>query len=161
MAVTLRERIEAACTEGGLSMRALSVLSKARDPYRLDTEAGHRAGQWLAEQVARLGVRTPIHLRGLFYVLVAAADVKKPGGEPFTNTDENWTWLADTAAKAARWLGYLPWESITDERNSAPVIYTTEHADPGWSIGINLNVGVPMLEVLPPSGFSLEAEVHC
>jgi hypothetical protein len=32
-------------------MRALTVLAPQRDPYRLDTPAGHRDGQWLAEML--------------------------------------------------------------------------------------------------------------
>ena len=44
-----------------------------------------------------------IHLRGLFYRIVSASDVRKPhDGSLFINTDENWEWLADEAAKAAR-----------------------------------------------------------
>jgi hypothetical protein len=35
-------------------------------------------------------------------------------GEPlgehlYTNTDKTWEWLQEKAAKAARYLGYLPW----------------------------------------------------
>jgi hypothetical protein len=33
----------------------------------------------------------------------------------------------ETAAKAARWLGYVPRETIKDERNGAPVIYDPKH----------------------------------
>ena len=131
----LRERLLTACREADLNQKALTVLSEGRDPYRLDTPAMHRAGAWVAEQMQSLRVRTLIHLRGLFYVLVAAGDVAKPGGCPFVNNDENWTWLQDLAAKAARWLGYVPWEAIRDERNAAPVIYdpTTAAAGPSTS----------------------------
>jgi hypothetical protein len=132
--MTLRERLEAACTESGLSMRALSVLSKARDPYRLDTEAGHRAAQWLAEQMERLRVRTPVHLRGLFYVLVAAGGVRKPDGELFVNNDHDWTWLADGAAKCARWLGYVEWSAIRDERNGPPLAYAYPSQPPSATV---------------------------
>lgn len=82
----LRERLLTACREGCLSQKALTVLSEARDPYRLDTPAMHRAGAWVAEQMQRLRMRTPIHLRGLFYVLVSAGNVAKPGGRPFVNS---------------------------------------------------------------------------
>jgi hypothetical protein len=35
-------------------MKALTVLSPQRDPYRLDAPAGHRDGTWFAEMVQRL-----------------------------------------------------------------------------------------------------------
>src|SRR5258708_13358709 len=35
----------------GYSMDDLTVLSHDNDPYRFDTEASHRNGQWFAEQV--------------------------------------------------------------------------------------------------------------
>jgi hypothetical protein len=97
------------------------VLSPQNDPYRLDTEEGHRLGQWFADQVARfLGADRRIHLRGFLYVLVAGGDVEKPDGATFANTDENWVWLQARAAKPARWLGYVPFERIVDERNAKP-----------------------------------------
>ena len=43
--------------------------------------------------------------------------------KPYENNDEDWTWLSETAGKAARWLGYIPFERITDNRNAEPVIH--------------------------------------
>ena len=34
-------------TYGG-SLKDLTVLATANDPYRVDTDAGHRDGEWLA-----------------------------------------------------------------------------------------------------------------
>jgi hypothetical protein len=67
-----------------------------------------------------LGDRT-IHLRGLHYMLMSD-EVTKPNGLPYTNTDADWVWLQENAAKAARWLGYLPFAQIVDNRNTPPVI---------------------------------------
>ena len=120
----LRRIIDSAV--GGGRMSDLTVLSANRDPYRLDTPAGHILGRWFAEQVALITTRT-VHLRGLHYVLVSQPKpVLKPDGKPYSNVDGDWEWLQDRASKAGRWLGYVGFERIRDERNAAPEIYTPE-----------------------------------
>jgi hypothetical protein len=47
----LRGVLEGAVREHGFSMADLTVLSLEVDPYRLDTPAGHRDGQWVAQQL--------------------------------------------------------------------------------------------------------------
>ena len=44
----LRSVLERARREAGCSLSDLTALSAQVDPYRLDTPAGHRDGQWLA-----------------------------------------------------------------------------------------------------------------
>jgi hypothetical protein len=61
-----------------LSLSELTVLAVCNDPYRLDTPVGHRNGQWFGE-VDRFVPYGTVHLRGLHYRLVAAADVTRPG----------------------------------------------------------------------------------
>jgi hypothetical protein len=105
----------------------LTVLSKDKDPYRLDTASGHRLGRWCAQMIERfLAPDARIHLRGLHYLLSSAADVMRPDGERYINTDEMWRWLTETAIKAARWLGYVPFERIVDERNAPPELYIAD-----------------------------------
>src|SRR5215471_8612383 len=92
----------------GQSLDKLSVFSANNDPYRQDTPARHRDGAWLRAQMDRLLTSTaPIHLRGLHYVFVTA-QVVKPNGETYRNTDEDAFWMSDTVARPARWLGYVP-----------------------------------------------------
>jgi hypothetical protein len=67
------------------------------------------------------GLTSPIHLRGVHYVLVTR-QVRKPNGEQYENTDRDWSWLHNAVARAARWLGYVPFDRIVDERNDAPII---------------------------------------
>jgi hypothetical protein len=86
----LHQEIATAAADSPWSIKDLTVLSPQHDPYRYDTTAGHELGQWLAAQIARLvGGGGKVHLRGLFYRIVAAGDVQKPDGKMFTNTDEN------------------------------------------------------------------------
>ena len=77
------------------------------DPYRCDTPAGHRDGAWLANTLSGLGQTGQRHLRGLHYVLVSG-QVVKPNGEPYRNTDADWEWRQNKAAKAAGLDGFNP-----------------------------------------------------
>jgi hypothetical protein len=120
---TLRQQIESACEAKGCKLSALTVLSKGVDPYRLDTPAKHRDGAWLARQLAIGFGSKDTHWRGLHYSLVMRKrPVKKPDGTIYQNTDEDWTWLVECAGKAARWLGYVPFDRIIDKRNAPPII---------------------------------------
>ena len=122
----LRHILEQACTDAKCSANALTVLAVQNDPFRVDTPARHRDGQWLAMHAERLGLGDRrIHLRGLHYMLVSG-EVAKPDGSPYMNTEEDWIWLVMHAAKAARWLGYLGFSQIIDARNAEPVVNVRE-----------------------------------
>jgi hypothetical protein len=110
----LRSVVEHAREEAGCSLSELTALSAQNDPYRLDTPSGHRDGQWLAKHLDKaIGGQRRIHWRGLHYVLVSSKKpAVKPDGEVYRNTEEDWFWLINTAGKAARWLGYIPFERI-------------------------------------------------
>ena len=110
----LRQILEAAAREARVPLSDLTVLDKKVDPYRQDTPAGHRDGAWLAEQMARLGIVGPIHLRGLHYALVSSTSLTKPDGARYLNNADDWEWLQVEASKAARWLGYVPFDRIID-----------------------------------------------
>jgi hypothetical protein len=132
----LRRVLEQAAAEQGCSMDALSVLSLRRDPYRIDTPAGHRDGWWFAQRVGRfLGPGARIHLRGLHYRISSAADILLPDGLPYENIDAHWEWLSEVAAKAGRWLKYVPFERIVDERNAPAEIYVPEATEPYLYLG--------------------------
>jgi hypothetical protein len=120
------------------------------DPYRLDTPAGHRNGEWLAKQLARLvKPNKKIHWRGLHYALVTAAP-RKPDGQIYRNTDEDWNWLVDVAGKAARWLGYIAFNRISDNRNSPPIIHRKARVVPQAFVSVGLDVAIPDVEDLHP-----------
>ncbi|MFO1127825.1 MAG: hypothetical protein U1E66_05230 [Rhodospirillales bacterium] len=146
---SLRERIEAEAMANGRSLKDLTVLGGVNDPYRLDTPAMHRTSEWLVGQMQRLRVRLPVHLRGLHYVFVAAADVVRPGGKIYVNDDASWTWLSDTAAKAARWLGYLDWDDIKDERNAAPTFHFA-HRPEAPTAGVSFDFDVVLPDDIEP-----------
>src|SRR6266699_1522076 len=95
----LRRILEEACEESDFSREGLTVLSAQVDPYRLDTPAGHRDGEWLAGQLNRLyGPTKRAHWRGLHYAIVAKGKIKKPDGAIYRNTDDDWNWLIGAPA---------------------------------------------------------------
>lgn len=53
----LRATLEAAMEADGLSMKDLTVLSPQNDPFRVDTPAGHRDGEWLGLPAAEVEYR--------------------------------------------------------------------------------------------------------
>jgi hypothetical protein len=147
----LRRVLENARHELRCSRNRLTVLSSQVDPYRLDTPAGHRDGAWLAEQLDRaVGAERRIHWRGLHYAIVAAGDIRKPNGEVYRNDDANWTWLANNAGKAARWLGYVDFERIVDNRDSDPIILRRARVTPETWVSIGLDITIPHVDELRP-----------
>ncbi len=101
-----------------------TVLSEARDPFRLDTPTNHERGRWLRDAFEQRSLPRPIHNRKVNYRLLGHP---KPNSEPYSGAD--WVWLSEKVIKAARWLGYIPWSWIEDQRNAAPELHLrTVHA---------------------------------
>lgn len=144
----LRQALDAAIAVHGGSMKDLTVLASKNDPFRVDTPANHRDGAWLAVTARDLGLddRT-IHLRGLHYMVIGRP---KPDGNPYTNTDADWTWLSERAGKAARWLGYLDFEQIVDNQNAAPTVRIFQPKEPWPYITVGVDVDIPDAGDLEP-----------
>ena len=125
----LAAALEAAVTQTGRPMRDLTVMGEDSDPYRLDTPANHLVGQWFAAQVERfIAPGKNIHPRGVYYACVAAGDVRKPDGDLFTGTDANASWINE-ASQLARWLRYVPFERIIDNKNDTPIVRLAPSSD--------------------------------
>jgi hypothetical protein len=147
----LKTVLEDAREEQACSREELTVLSARIDPYRMDTPAGHRDGAWVAEQLERaVGGKRRIHWRGLHYAIVSRGDIVKPSGEIFLNTDDDWHWLSDNAGKAARWLGYVDFERIIDNRNSDPIIHRKASLTPRPWLSVELDVTIPSVDDIEP-----------
>jgi hypothetical protein len=143
----LRDTLENA----GGSLTSLTVLAPQNDPFRVDTPAGHRDGQWLADKLVELKLSGPRHLRGLHYALIGQP---KPNGLPYTNTAEDWQWLA-TPAKCARWLGYIPFDRIVDQRNDEPQVTSfTRYSFPPYPY-----ITTPSFKVELPDADKLQPQV--
>ena len=123
LAAKLFRVLEDACAHGYI-YKELTVQSAQIDPYQLDTPANHREGKWAAQQLARAySADRQAHLRGLHYAMVSKKTiVRKPDGDIYRNTHDDWLWLVG-AVKAARWLGYIPFDPFMDRRNPDPIIH--------------------------------------
>ncbi|MEJ7798434.1 MAG: hypothetical protein WKF42_08050 [Solirubrobacteraceae bacterium] len=134
--------------EDGVSMRDLTVLADANDPFRVDTSTGEgrRNGEWLAMQAARLPPERRIHLRGLHYMALGQI---RPDGTPHENTEKGWIWLCKSA-KAARWLNLVPFDRIVDARNSAPIVREFERPEPTPYLHVGVNVEIPDADDIRP-----------
>ena len=112
----LRQALDTAIAEADgskLSLKDLTVLAPQNDPFRLDTPANHRDSKWLADTLAALAITGRFHLRGLHYAIsMAPTPFTKPDGSRYVNDDRNWDWISAVAMKAARWLGYIPWDTL-------------------------------------------------
>jgi hypothetical protein len=149
----LRSIIEKAREECGCSLGDLTVLSAQVDPYRLDTGSGHRDGEWLGDHFNRLiKGNKQIHWRGLHYALVSSKKkVIKPNGEVYRNTDDDWVWMSSVAGKAARWLGYIPFDRISDNRNTPPwVHHKANSVEVETFVGVGVDVTIPDADDLEP-----------
>jgi hypothetical protein len=127
---SLRAIVRGAAKDEGLGLDDLTVMSTGRDPFRMDTPAHHRDGKWLADAIASdLTFPAALHARGTHYRLVGRG-LKRPDGTVYANTDDCWLWLLHQAIKYGRWLGYVPWEQVTDERNAEPVVLIRDRREP-------------------------------
>jgi hypothetical protein len=155
----LRRVLDSAVEETGFALKDFTVLAIQHDPYRLDTDAGHRNAAWFAEMVEDLiAPDGTVHLRGLHYRIAARSGILRPdNGLLYTNNDNNWEWLSGKAAKAARWLGYVAFERIVDERNAPPLLFVPEAEIAGIELDSGAGALIPnRAEALPSfiaSGF--------
>jgi hypothetical protein len=148
----LRQALDTAIAEANgrkLSMKDLTVLAVQNDPFRLDTPARHRDGEWLAITARELGLGSrKIHLRGLHYMLIGRP---KPDGTPYTNTEADWLWLSGDCGKASRWLGYLPFDQVVDQRNAEPITRIFEPPGDPWPyVHVGIRVEIPEYLDLEP-----------
>jgi hypothetical protein len=106
--------LERMAEAGVRNQAAMTIMAPHRDPYR--QEKYRPEAQWLVASMERIPHR-PVHIRGLHY---AAIDTLLPNGVPYTNTEASYEWMQNRPAKAARWLGLVPWTDIVDKKNDEP-----------------------------------------
>jgi hypothetical protein len=144
----LRAALTDAIAGHGGSLKAYTVLASQNDPFRIDTPARHRDGEWLATAAADLGLGDRrIHLRGLHYMVLGRPT---PGGTPYINDDDHWEWLQGDCAKAARFLDYILFDQIVDQRNAEPVIRIRETGEPEAYLQTELDARIPEAWELEP-----------
>ncbi len=120
----LRFTLEEAAYEHGLPLKDLTVLTNTTDPFRLDTPANRSLSKWFADNMQKLLPGRKIHPRGAHYSLFG---IPKPNGEDYSGSDADYQWLSKVV-KTARWLAYIPFKQILDERSEEAII-----RDAPWS----------------------------
>jgi hypothetical protein len=148
----LRQALDAAIADANgtkLSLKDLTVLAPQRDPFRVDTPANHRDGEWLARTARELGLgNRKMHLRGLHYMVIGRP---KLDGLPYTNTEADWLWLSEDCGKAARFLGYIPFDQIVDQRNTPPTVRIFQPASEPWPyVSVGVSVDIPSADRIEP-----------
>lgn len=166
----LRAVLEEAKRSGGHSLSDMTVLAAQNDPYRVDTPAGHRDAVWFKDQLDRAleaggRKRERIHLRGLHYSIISTdGGVLKPNNKVYLNADPDWQWLQAFPAKAARWLAYVPFQAIQDQRNEPPVFHYKPAEQPEPYLTVDASVLLPEPEDLTPrvrvTGFTGRQPYH-
>jgi hypothetical protein len=143
----LREVLDEARAASGrtLLMDDLTVMSDAVDPFRIDKDDNRKIGAWLAGLTQGLGDRQ-IHNRGLHYMILGQL---KPDGTPYVSDAASWN-LMERASKAARWLGYIPFDQITDERNAPPVWRPWEPVEPEPYLNVGIDIELPDADDIIP-----------
>jgi hypothetical protein len=143
LAVALAE----VATELGARLEDLTVLAPQNDPFRLDTPANHRDGRWAGQAVTELLGDREIHNRGLHY---AVLERRKPNGMPYISTFKDWAWI-EKALKAGRWLGYVSFDQIIDQRNMDPVERIFDPPQPDWFVTRGIDDYLPDVDDIVPA----------
>lgn len=134
----LRKLLEKTAAEHGVPLKDLTVLTN--DPFRLDTPANHDLAKWLADTASTLGLgERKIHNRGLHYMILGQP---KPDGTTYISDKASWE-LLESASKVARWLSYIPFDQITDQRNSPPVVRIWRKPEPAAYLSPDIEVTIP------------------
>jgi hypothetical protein len=147
----LRDTLETHADITGRPLKELTVMGSNTDPYRLDTPANHRDAKWFAEAWESCGAGRPLHLRGLHYAFISFPGLPLiPNGQRYLNTKDCWEWL-QAISSPARWLGYVEFTDVIDQRNSPPII----HYAPEYDTEIECSTSA----MGPPTPFSLETHI--
>jgi hypothetical protein len=116
--------IKAIAKRTGIGVNDLLAMSAGNDPFYMGSKADIRNAEWFASLYHRAG-RDQIHLRGLHYIAVSLEidlpiAIRQDGVMTmrYLNTEEAWQFLVK-ASSAARWLDYVSFDSIVDNKNEA------------------------------------------
>jgi len=118
--------IGALAAEIGCRRTDLIALSPQNDPFYVLVPARREAAEWFAGLWTGLGFQIGSHPRRLHYTIVSQdPPIRKPNGEPYLNTENDWKYLL-TSSLAARYLRLIPDGALADHRNDPPII-NAEH----------------------------------
>jgi hypothetical protein len=151
----------------GIKPADLLVLSPGRDPFN-ETKATRRDAEWFAAMVRRFKPTGIIHLRGMYYIVLASGDVLLPNGARFVGNADT-AQLIEDAGKYARHLGLVPFDRIVDERAAPPEYFDTDGDRAGpddvqerkLTVQEGNRASVPEVSSMLPTVGATEAEIPC
>jgi hypothetical protein len=120
--------IKALAKELGRPAGTLVALSRTNDPFYISPSREAEA-RWAAEQLVRLKIPIGSHYRKIHYIIVSQPEpILRVDGSPYENTVNCWAYLC-LALKDADYLGLVPKDAYTDNRNDEPELHQVEPED--------------------------------
>ncbi len=122
------DRIKELAKENKVSVRDFLAMSPSHDPFYVGSKSDKEKATWIAKIYKRMGEPSECHIRRMHYWIVGHANIKKPDGTLYGNTQEDWEFLLGASAKA-RYLGLIPMGNIVDRRNPEPIVHVRYWGD--------------------------------
>jgi hypothetical protein len=118
-------------------VKELLVLSQNKDPFYSGSAGDIAKAKWFAHW---FGETSGQHLRRVHYRIVSKANVIRPDGKLYENDGANWDYL-NTAARHARYLGYVDPEDVVDRRNPPGMVnmLPAVQDDPSFTYSTEMN----------------------
>jgi hypothetical protein len=105
-----------------VSARDLLAMADFNDPFYTGVPYRVANARWFANLGERIDFGHRFHIRRVHYKLVSQSPpIRKPNGENYENTDQDWDLLL-RASRDARYLGLIDPEQVVDSRNPAATI---------------------------------------
>ena len=107
--------------QAGLTTGDLLVMGRQNDPFGMGQKAQIAAAEWFVEVLARLGSPETVYIRRVHYACASWGDMLRPCGRLYGNTQKDAAYMVN-AGKAARYLGYIPFDAVIDQKNAPCVV---------------------------------------
>lgn len=159
--------LKAVAKASGRRVTDLLALAPKNDPFYVGSPAQVERGRWFTDAYAAAGYSQdrPPHLRRVHYWTVSQPrPLIMPDGKPYENTQACWEFMGE-ASKAARYLGMVAVDGITDNKNPAPALHALYTDDPAPSYEISTpDLSAPAIWIAGPSEASAQPyhlEIWC
>lgn len=125
-------QIKKIARENGLKTTDLIALARKNDPFYFGTEGDWEKARWAREYWERMGSPMNVHPRRIHYYIVSLDDPTRYDGKAYKNVETDWKHLTE-CLKAARYLGEIPFEAITDARNPKVALHHSPMSDSNYT----------------------------
>jgi len=128
-----RETIKIAAKELGINPQDIVASHITNDPFYQVSKQTEKFAEWfrsVLDQAKEVAPHVLNHLRRLHYYYSSLPDAKRHNGVPYINDNASWTYLI-RCSKVARYMGYVRYEDLQDQRNPEPRFHAdySEHQE--------------------------------